>query len=122
MKAIYVCNSNPVAVCPDSNRVIAGFSRPDLFTVVHDVFLTDTCDYADIVLPTTTARALRCEYCGHRIVANSPAIAPLGEAKPNIEVFRLLAKRMGFEDACLDDNDEEVCRQALRSSSHGCAI
>ena len=56
------------------------------------------------------------------IVANSPAIAPLGEAKPNIEVFRLLAKRMGFEDACLDDNDEEVCRQALRPSSHGCAI
>ena len=54
VKAIYVYNNNPVAVCPDSNKVIAGFSRPDLFTVVHEVFLTDTCDYADIVLPATT--------------------------------------------------------------------
>ena len=118
VKAIYVYNNNPVAVCPDSNKVIAGFSRTDLFTVVHDVFLTDTCDYADIVLPATTQLE---HYDVHKsyghlyVVANNPAIAPLGEAKPNIEVFRLLAKRMGFEDACFDDTDEEVCRQALRS-------
>ncbi len=118
VKAIYVYNNNPVAVCPDSNKVIAGFSRPDLFTVVHDVFLTDTCDYADIVLPATTQLE---HYDVHKsyghlyVVANNPAIAPLGEAKPNIEVFRLLAKRMGFDEPCFDDSDEEVCRQALRS-------
>jgi anaerobic selenocysteine-containing dehydrogenase len=107
-------------VCPDSSKVIAGFSRPDLFTVVHEIFLTDTCDYADIVLPATTQLE---HYDVHKsyghlyVVANNPAIAPLGEAKPNIEVFRLLAKRMGFDEPCFDDSDEEVCRQAVRSAS-----
>jgi anaerobic selenocysteine-containing dehydrogenase len=120
VKATFVYNNNPVAVCPDSNKVIAGFSRPDLFTVVHEIFPTDTCDYADIVLPATTQLE---HYDVHKsyghlyVVANNPAIAPLGEAKPNSEVFRLLAKRMGFEDACFDDSDEEVCRQALRSAN-----
>jgi anaerobic selenocysteine-containing dehydrogenase len=120
VKAIFVYNTNPVAVCPDSSKVIAGFSRPDLFTVVHEIFLTDTCDYADIVLPATTQLE---HYDVHKsyghlyVVANNPAIAPLGEAKPNIEVFRLLAKRMGFDEPCFDDSDEEVCRQAVRSAS-----
>jgi anaerobic selenocysteine-containing dehydrogenase len=120
VKAIYVYNTNPVAVCPDSEKVIAGFSRSDLFTVVHEIFLTDTCDYADIVLPATTQLE---HYDVHKsyghlyVLANTPAIAPLGEAKPNAEVFRLLAKRMGFEDACFDDSDEAVCRQALRSTN-----
>jgi anaerobic selenocysteine-containing dehydrogenase len=120
VKAVYVYNTNPVAVCPDSGKVTAGFSRPDLFTVVHELFLTDTCDYADIVLPATTQLE---HYDVHKsyghlyVLANTPAIAPLGEAKPNSEVFRLLAKRMGFTDSCFDDTDEEVCRQALRSAS-----
>ena len=120
VKATFVYNNNPVAVCPDSNKVIAGFSRADLFTVVHDHFLTDTTDYADIVLPATTQLE---HYDVHKsyghlyVLANNPAIAPLGEAKPNIEVFRLLAKRMGFEESCFDDSDEEVCRQALRSET-----
>lgn len=120
VKAIYVYNNNPVAVCPDSAKVIAGFSRSDLFTVVHEIFLTDTCDYADIVLPATTQLE---HYDVHKsyghlyVLANNPAIAPLGEAKPNAEVFRLLAKRMGFADPCFSDTDEEVCRQALRSTS-----
>ena len=118
VKAVFVYNNNPVAVCPDSSKVIAGFSRADLFTVVHDIFLTDTCDYADIVLPATTQLEhtdVHKSYGHLYVLASNPAIAPLGEAKPNIEVFRLLAKRMGFEDACFDDSDEDVCRQALRS-------
>jgi anaerobic selenocysteine-containing dehydrogenase len=118
VKAIFVYNNNPVAVCPDSNKVIAGFSRPDLFTVVHDVFITDTADYADIVLPATTQLEhfdVHKSYGHLYVLANNPAIAPLGEAKPNIEVFRLLAKRMGFEEPCFDDSDEDVCRQALQS-------
>ena len=120
VKAIYVYNNNPVAVCPDSNKVIAGFSRPDLFAVVHDIFLTDTADYADIVLPATTQLE---HYDVHKsyghlyVVANNQAIAPVGEAKPNSEVFRLLAKRMGFADACFDDSDEDLCRQALASGA-----
>jgi anaerobic selenocysteine-containing dehydrogenase len=117
IKGIFVYNNNPVAVCPDSNKVIAGFSRPDLFTVVHDLFLTDTCDYADIVLPATSQLEhtdIHRSYGHLYVLANNPAIAPLGEAKPNIEVFRLLAKRMGYTDACFDDSDEDVCRQAMQ--------
>jgi anaerobic selenocysteine-containing dehydrogenase len=120
LKAIYVYNNNPVAVCPDSTKVIAGFSRADLFCVVHDVFLTDTTDYADIVLPATTQLEhidVHKSYGHLYVLANNAAIEPLGEAKRNIEVFRLLAKRMGFEEACFDDTDEDVCRQALRSAS-----
>ncbi len=120
IKAVFVYNNNPVAVCPDSNKVVAGFSRPDLFTVVHDLFLTDTCDYADIVLPATSQLEhfdIHRSYGHLYVLANNPAIAPVGEAKPNIEVFRLLAKRMGYTDACFDDTDEDVCRQALKSTN-----
>ncbi len=120
VRAIYVYNNNPVAVCPDSQKVIAGFRREDLFTVVHEIFLTDTADYADIVLPATTQLE---HYDVHKsyghlyLLANSPAIAPLGEAKPNSEVFRLLAARMSFTEACFRDSDEDLCRQALASSN-----
>jgi anaerobic selenocysteine-containing dehydrogenase len=120
VKAVYVYNNNPVAVCPDSNKVIAGFARTDLFCVVHDVFLTDTADYADLFLPATTQLEhfdLHKSYGHLYVLANNPAIEPLGEARRNIEVFRLLAKRMGFSDACFDDSDEDVCRQALHSSN-----
>lgn len=120
VKAAYVYNNNPVAVCPDSRKVIAGFLREDLFTVVHEIFQTDTADYADILLPATTQLEhtdLHKSY-GHLYVqANQPAIAPVGEAKANAEVFRLLAARMGFDDACLRDSDEDLCRQALNSKA-----
>lgn len=116
VKAAFVYNTNPVAVCPDSRKVIAGFSREDLFTVVHEIFQTDTADYADIVLPATTQLEhydIHKSY-GHMYVqASQPAIPPVGEAKPNAEVFRLLAARMGFDDSCLRDSDEDICRQAL---------
>jgi anaerobic selenocysteine-containing dehydrogenase len=120
VRAVYVYNNNPVAVCPDSQQVIAGFAREDLFTVVHEIFLTDTADYADIVLPATTQLE---HYDVHKsyghlyVLANTPAIAPVGEAKPNSEVFRLLAARMGFTEACFGDSDEDICRQALVSSN-----
>lgn len=116
VRAMYVYNANPAAIAPDSNKVTAGLMRQDLFTVVHDVFLTDTCDYADIVLPATTQLEqfdVHKSYGHLYVLANNPAIAPLGESKPNAEVFRLLAKRMGFTEACFDDDDETVARQAL---------
>jgi anaerobic selenocysteine-containing dehydrogenase len=116
VRAIYVYNSNPVAVAPESTKVVAGFSREDLFCVVHDVFLTDTADYADIVLPATTQLEhldVHSSY-GHLYVqANNPAIAPVGEAKPNTEVFRLLAERMGFEEPCFRESDEDIARHAF---------
>jgi len=120
VKAVYVYNNNPVAVCPDSNKVIAGFSRPDLFCVVHDLFLTDTTDYADIVLPATTQLEhldVHKSYGHLYVLANNPAIAPLGESRRNIEVFRQLAQRMGFTESCFADSDEDVARQALVSSN-----
>jgi anaerobic selenocysteine-containing dehydrogenase len=118
VKATLVYNNNPVAVCPDSSKVVAGFAREDLFTVVMDSFLTDTADYADIVLPATTQLEhldVHKSYGHLYVLANNPAIAPVGESLPNIEVFRRLAARMGFDDACFRDSDDEVARQALGS-------
>lgn len=118
IRAIYVYNSNPVAVAPDSRQVIAGFKREDLFTVVHEIFQTDTADYADILLPATTQLEqfdIHKAYGHLYVLLNKPAIAPLGEAKPNSEVFRLLAARLGFTDQCFQDSDEEIARQALAS-------
>ncbi len=119
IRAIYVYNSNPVAVAPESARVAAGFAREDLFCVVHEIFRTDTADYADILLPATTQLEqtdVHTSY-GHLYVqANNPAIEPLGEAKPNTEVFRLLAARMGFDDTCLYDSDDKLAQQAFRAT------
>jgi anaerobic selenocysteine-containing dehydrogenase len=119
IRALYVYNSNPVAVAPDSAEVARGFAREDLFTVVHEQFFTDTCDYADIVLPATTQLEhtdVHTAYGHLYVMANSPAIAPLGESLPNSEVFRRLAARMGFAEDCFKDSDEDICRQALESS------
>ena len=116
IRALFVYNSNPVAVAPDSSKVVAGFSREDLFCVVHDVFLTDTADYADIVLPATTQLEhldVHSSYGHLYALANNPAIAPLGEAKPNTEVFRLLAARMGFDEPCFAESDDSMAANAF---------
>jgi anaerobic selenocysteine-containing dehydrogenase len=120
VRAVIVYNNNPVAVCPDSAKVVAGFAREDLFCVVMDSFLTDTADYADLVLPATTQLEhfdVHKSYGHLYVLANNPAIAPVGESLPNSEVFRRLAQRMGFDEPCFRDSDEEICRQALRSAS-----
>jgi anaerobic selenocysteine-containing dehydrogenase len=117
IRALYVYNSNPVAVAPNSNRVRAGFAREDLFCVVHELFQTDTADYADILLPATSQlehRDVHSTYGHLYAVANAPAIAPLGEAKPNTEVFRLLAARLGFTEPALFESDEEIAAAAFR--------
>ena len=116
VKALFVYNSNPAAVAPEQEKVREGLAREDLFTVVHDLFATDTVDFADVVLPATTTLEqldLHKAY-GHLYVSlNRPAIPPLGEAKANTEVFRLLAARMGLTDPCFRESDEELCRNAL---------
>ncbi len=117
IRAIYVYNSNPVAVAPESAKVAAGFAREDLFCVVHDLFQTDTADYADILLPATTQLEhtdIHLSYGHLYALANNAAIAPLGEAKPNTEVFRLLAARMGFDEPCFRDSDDDLARQAYK--------
>jgi anaerobic selenocysteine-containing dehydrogenase len=114
--ALIVYNSNPVAVAPDSTRVARGFAREDLFTVVLEHFQTDTADYADILLPATTQLEhldVVKPYGHYYMVANNPAIAPLGECKPNAEIFRLLARAMGFTDPCFGDSDETIAQAAV---------
>jgi anaerobic selenocysteine-containing dehydrogenase len=116
VKALFVYNSNPAAVAPDQEAVRRGLARQDLFTVVHDLFPTDTVDFADIVLPATTTLEhfdVHKSY-GHLYVSLSrPAIAPLGEALPNTEVFRRLAARMGLDHPCLRETDEQMARAAF---------
>ena len=116
IRAIYVYNSNPVAVAPESAKVAAGFAREDLFCVVHEIFQTDTADYADILLPATTQLEqldVHSSYGHLYAVANNPSIAPLGEALPNTEVFRRLAARMGYAEPCFRDTDDDLARQAF---------
>jgi anaerobic selenocysteine-containing dehydrogenase len=116
IRALIVYNANPVAVAPDSTRVARGFAREDLFTVVLEHFQTDTADYADIVLPATTQLEhvdVVKPYGHYYLVANNPAIAPLGEAKPNTEIFRLLSRAMGFTEACFADSDEAIAQAAV---------
>ena len=116
IKAVIVYNSNPLAIAPDSTKVIEGFAREDLFTVVLEHFQTDTADYADIVLPATTQLEhfdLHKTYGHWYVLANEQAIAPLGQAKSNSEIFRLLAKQMGMTDTPLQASDEDIANDAM---------
>jgi anaerobic selenocysteine-containing dehydrogenase len=118
IEAMVVYNSNPVAVAPESPKVAAGFQREDLFTVVLEHFLTDTADHADYVLPATTQLEhldVHISYGHTYVVFNHPAVAPLGQAKPNTQIFRELAAKMGFTDPCLFETDEQLARQAVPS-------
>jgi len=116
IEAVVVYNANPVAVAPESDKVMRGFAREDLFTVVLEHFRTDTADYADIVLPATTQLEhvdVHSAYGHLYMMANNQAVAPLGEAKANSEIFRLLAARMGFTDPCFAESDDEIAAQAF---------
>src|SRR5262249_4033397 len=117
VKALFVYNSNPAAVAPDQEAVHRGLAREDLFVVVHELFRTDTVDFADIVLPATTTLEhydIHKAY-GHLYLSLSrPAIAPLGKSKPNTELFRLLARRLGLTHPSLSESDEEMARHALK--------
>ncbi len=115
IQALIVYNSNPVAIAPESGKVVQGFARGDLFTVVLEHFQTDTADYADFVLPATTQLEhwdVHSSYGHTDALLNRPAIAPQGEAKPNTQIFRELAQKMGFDDACFGDDDQTLCRMA----------
>ena len=117
IEALVVYNSNPVAVAPESPKVVKGFAREDLFAVVLEHFMTDTADLADYVLPATTQLEhldLHTSYGHTYALINEAAIAPLGETKPNTQVFRELAARLGFSDACFADSDEDMARIAFK--------
>ena len=116
VKALLVYNSNPVAIAPHSSKVVQGFAREDLFTVVMEHFQTDTADYADYILPATTQLEhwdVQGSYGHTDLLLNRPAIAPVGQAKSNSEIFRLLAKAMGYTEPCFSESDMSLCRTAV---------
>ncbi|MEX3920282.1 molybdopterin-dependent oxidoreductase [Paraburkholderia sp. BR10872] len=116
VEAIVVYNSNPVAVAPESAKVAAGFAREDLFTIVLEQFQTDTADYADLLLPATTQLEhldVHKSYGHTHVMANLPAIAPVGEARPNTEIFRCIARAMGLTEPALFESDEDVAAHAF---------
>jgi anaerobic selenocysteine-containing dehydrogenase len=118
VKALFVYSSNPATVCPEHNEVVRGLLRPDLFTVVHEQFFTDTTDYADIVLPATTFfehKDLQKGYGHYYLQVSNQAIEPLGECRSNVELFRALAERMGFQEDCFRESVDEMIDLALDS-------
>jgi anaerobic selenocysteine-containing dehydrogenase len=120
VRALVVYNSNPAAIAPNQSKVIAGFKRDDLFTVVLEQFQTDTADYADIVLPATTFLEhtdIYRAYGHYYLQLARPALPAPGETKTNVEIFRLLAKRMGFKDPCFDDSEDQMMEALLSSGS-----
>jgi len=118
--ALVVYNSNPAAIAPNQTKVLEGLRREDLFTVVLEQFQTDTADYADFVLPATTFLEhtdLYLAYGHYYLQLALPALPPAGEAKSNVEVFRALAKRLGFEESCFDDTEDDMIRALLETGS-----
>jgi len=120
VRALVVYNSNPAAIAPNQTKVAAGLKRDDLFTVVLEQFQTDTADYADVILPVTTFLEhtdIYRAYGHHYLQLARPALAAPGETKSNVEIFRSLAKRMGFADACFDDTEDQMMEALLSSGS-----
>ena len=120
IKSLYVYTSNPAAVAPDQNQVLKGLAREDLFTVVHERFMTDTARYADIVLPSTSSLEHSDLYraYGHYCIQRAKAvIPPVGESKSNWEVFSLLAQKMGFDDSFFGQTADNLIDHLLSIQS-----
>ena len=117
VKSMYVYSTNPAVVAPEGNKVRKGLKREDLFLVVHDLFLTETARYADIVLPASSSYEnidFYTSYWHHFIQIQQPVIKPYGEAKSNVDVFRLLAKGMGFKEPEFQETEQEMIDRALQ--------
>ncbi|TDL78631.1 molybdopterin oxidoreductase family protein [Peribacillus frigoritolerans] len=118
IKSMFVYGSNPAIVAPEANKVKKGLEREDLFLVVHDLFLTETAAYADLVLPASSAfenTDFYTSYWHHYLHLQEPVIEAYGESKSNVDVFRLLAEGMGFTDQAFKDTEEEMIDQALNN-------
>lgn len=123
IKSMFVYNSDPANCCPNTNAVRKGMMRDDLFMAVHDTFWTDTCQYADIVLPADTQLErtdLHAAYGNYFFSFNRPVIKPLGESVCNTELFRKLAAKMGYvtpDDNAFTQTDEEMIRELIDPSN-----
>jgi len=122
VKALFVYNCNPAAISPNQTAVVRGLKREDLFTVVHEQFLTDTADYADILLPAASfleVKDVQGAYGHYFMQLSEAAVEPLGESQPNWWVFGQLAQRMGFTEACFRDTADELIDAALAGNAAG---
>jgi anaerobic selenocysteine-containing dehydrogenase len=123
---VLVCwNANPAAIAPDQTRVLEGLRREDLFTVVLEQFMTDTARHADVVLPATTQLEhldVVLSWGHHYVTYNAPAIAPRGQARPNTEIFRLLAARLDLTDPCFGETDEQLLAALLEGAPAGVTL
>jgi anaerobic selenocysteine-containing dehydrogenase len=116
LMSLFVFGANPVTSSPNAGKIVRGLLRDDLFTVVHELFMTDTALYADIVLPATSQLEqvdLHKAYGHTMLTYNQPAIPPLGESKSNWEVMGLLADAMGFEEPWLHHSPDEIIEEIL---------
>lgn len=121
IRALMVYCSNPLVVAPDTERVERGFAREDLFTVVHDLFMTDTAKYADIVLPAKSsfeATDLYTSYWHQYVHLQEPVIAPIGESKSNVELFSLLGQAMGYDPEIFGETPEQMIADALTDTGN----
>ncbi len=122
IRSLFVFGANPATSSPNAARIVEGMRREDLFTVVHELFLTDTADLADLVLPATSQLEqidLHKAYGTHQLTYNARAIAPLGECKSNWEVMGLLAKTMGLDEPWLHQSADEVIAEVLAATASG---
>lgn len=120
VKGLHVYHSNPAVVAPDSGRVLRGLAREDLFTVVHEIVMSETALYADLVLPATTSMEstdLYRSYGHYYLQMAHPVIEPIGEARPTLAIFQSLARRFGFTEPCFSRSETEVIEALLRTES-----
>jgi anaerobic selenocysteine-containing dehydrogenase len=120
IRALYIFNANPVASAPNAGKVVEGLLREDVFTVVHELFETDTARYADIILPATSQLEqvdLHKPYGHLSLQYNTAAIAPLGEARSNWDVMCALSRALGFDDPWLTGDAETVIAEVLQATA-----
>ncbi|WP_419785580.1 molybdopterin-containing oxidoreductase family protein [Pseudodesulfovibrio sp.] len=125
VKLLYVYLSNPAAVAPQSRRVLRGMAREDLFTVVQELYMTDTAKYADIILPGATFMEVGDIYkaYGHNYIqAAEPVIEPVGQCRPTLDIFQSLAKRLGFDDAIFSMTQPELMEQLIADNKDAPAM
>jgi anaerobic selenocysteine-containing dehydrogenase len=120
VKALHVYHSNPAVVAPDSSQVLRGLAREDLFTVVHEIVMSETARFADLVLPSATsmeATDLYRSYGHYYLQMAHPVIAPVGEARSTLAIFQDLARRFGFKEPCFSRTESEIIEDLLASES-----
>lgn len=121
LRALFIACNNPAVTCPEANKVRRGLAREDLFTVVHDPFMTATARYADIVLPATTyleTEDLQRAYGTYWMQYSNRATTPVGEARSNVRVAQDLAQRMGLNDKVFGMSEREIAAEMLRGSAY----